>query len=42
MASAVAEWDKERGRGLVSAFLLPGKLQGLEVRQKANADRTIS
>lgn len=42
VSSAVAEWDKERGRGLGSTFLLSGKLQGLEVEQKANTDRTIS
>lgn len=42
VASAVAEWDQERGRDLGSTFLLSGKLQGLEVEQKANTDRTIN
>lgn len=42
VASAVAEQDKERGRGVVSTFWLSGKPKGLEVEQKANADRTIS
>lgn len=34
--------DEERDSGLVSTFLLSGKLQGPEVLQKANADTTIS
>lgn len=37
MASAVAEQDKEGGRGVLSTIQFSGKLQGLEIKQKASA-----